>query len=205
LRRTHPPPGPHHSLAHRRLNNQHQWCRPLRSLQPHQRNPRLDRPLRTRSPPHPGNHHSDRPQLPLHCTTPAGDTASPTSHRPARLRAGFPPASPDPGSGEGSQEPQTRCRRGGLSALRAGQDASTAQTRVPPSSLTTRRRHVIARHITGLRPSARGDSGLELYDNRAGSVLGLKEGRVASYAVMSGSCFRVSPMSSRPSRRRHRV
>ncbi len=42
-------------------------------------------------------------------------------------------------------------------------------------------------------------------DNRAGSVLGLKEGRVASYAVMSSSCWRVSPMSSRPSRRRHRV
>ncbi len=107
---------------------------------------------RQRQQAHPRTHHPHRPHLPLHLATPAGNTAPAISRRPARLRARFPPASPDPGSGEGPQEPQTRCRRGGLSAMRAvqsamraGQNASTAQTRVPPSSLTTRRRHITRR------------------------------------------------------------
>ena len=42
LRRPHPPPGPHHSLAHRRPDHHGQRRRTLRSLQPHQRNPRLE-------------------------------------------------------------------------------------------------------------------------------------------------------------------
>ena len=53
----------------------------------------------------------------------------------------------------------------------------------------------------GERPLAPTGSGGQL----AGSVFGLKDGRVASNAVMSSSCCRVSPMSSRPSSRRHRV
>ena len=42
LRRPHPPPRPHPPLAQRRPNHPHQRRRTLRSLQPHQRNPRLD-------------------------------------------------------------------------------------------------------------------------------------------------------------------
>ena len=40
---------------------------------------------------------------------------------------------------------------------------------------------------------------------RAGSVVGLNAGRRASYAVISASCWRVRPMSSRPSMSRQRV
>ena len=87
LRRAHPPPGPHHPLAPRRTHHPHQRRRPLRSLQPHQRNPRLDRPLgtpdprtRANTPAHHRTHHPHRPHLSLHRTTPARIAVS--AHQP---------------------------------------------------------------------------------------------------------------------------
>ena len=103
LRRAHPPPGPHHSLAHRRSNHQHQRRRPLRSLQPHQRNPRLESPPRTRSPPHAQADDTHRPQLLLHRATPAGNSASPIGHRPAGVPARLPPPAPAPAPSQNAQ------------------------------------------------------------------------------------------------------
>ena len=68
LRRPDPPLRPHHPLAPRRTNHPGQRRRALRSLQPHQRNPRLE------CPPRPGPRHTievtdpHRPQLPIHRT-----------------------------------------------------------------------------------------------------------------------------------------
>jgi hypothetical protein len=69
LRRTHPPPRPHHPLAQRRPHHPGQRRRTLRSLQPHQRTPRLENPTQTRPPTHHRTHHTHRPHLPLHRTT----------------------------------------------------------------------------------------------------------------------------------------
>jgi len=66
LRRPHPPPGPHHRLARERTHQQQQRRRTLRSLQPHQRNTRLDRQTPPRPTTHHRNQHTNRPQLPLH-------------------------------------------------------------------------------------------------------------------------------------------
>jgi hypothetical protein len=65
LRRTHPPPGPHHPLAQQRPNHQHQRPRPLRSLQPHQRNTGLGRQdcYRTRAAACRGNTNTHRPHV----------------------------------------------------------------------------------------------------------------------------------------------
>jgi hypothetical protein len=71
LRRPHPPPRPHHPLAQRRPHHPGQRRRTLRSLQPHQRTPRLENPTQTRPPTHHRNHHTHRPHLPLHSTTTA--------------------------------------------------------------------------------------------------------------------------------------
>ena len=103
---------------------------------------------------------STAPPLPGH--------RSPTSHRPARSEPGSRQTS-TPASGEGPQEPQARCHCGGLSAMRAGQ-TEHRQTQVPPSSLTTRRRHVIARRT---RSSAR--PGAQVWNSRT-------TGRAASWA-----------------------
>ena len=75
LRRPHPALRPHHPLAPRRPNHRHQRRRALRSLQPHQRNPRLDRQTPPRPQTHPRSHDPHRPHLPLHRTAAAGHTA----------------------------------------------------------------------------------------------------------------------------------
>jgi len=69
LRRPHQAPRPHHLLAQRRTHHEQQRPRPLRSLQPHQRNTRLDRQNYPRPTPHRRNHHPHRPHLPLHSPT----------------------------------------------------------------------------------------------------------------------------------------
>ena len=146
LRRPHPPPGPHHPLAPRRQNHPDQRRRPLRSLQPHQRNPRLDRPPhhrtrtrptsrprnQTQAPPrplgfrraqttaHPRTHHPHRPHLPLHSPTPAGNPASPASPGTACI----PPTAPTPAPGQDAEaRPIQRITCGlGMSRLAATRD-----------------------------------------------------------------------------------
>ena len=81
----------------------HQRRRTLRSLQPHQRNPRLESPPRTRSPPHAQADDTDRPQLLLHGATPAGNSASPIGHRPAGVPARLPPPAPAPAPSQNAQ------------------------------------------------------------------------------------------------------
>ena len=98
-------------------NRPGQRCRALRSLQPHQRNPRLDRPprstrirFRQRRPAqaHHQTHHPHRPHLPLHRTTPAGHTAPPISQG----SAGLPRAAPAPAPGQNSDtQPAQRSGR----------------------------------------------------------------------------------------------
>ena len=72
LRRPDPPPGPHHPLAPRRTHHPGQRRRPLRSLQPHQRNPRLESPRRTQQTriSRPSGQHRHTIEL----TTPTGHT-----------------------------------------------------------------------------------------------------------------------------------
>ena len=79
--------------------------RTLRSLQPHQRNPRLESPPRTRhpAPPHAQADDTDRPQLLLHRATPAGNSASPIGHRPAEVPARLPPPAPAPAPSQNAQ------------------------------------------------------------------------------------------------------
>jgi hypothetical protein len=76
LRRTHPPPRPHHPLARRRSNQPCERRRTLRSLQLHQRTPRLESPTHSRTAAHHRSHHTHGPQLPLHRTTVAGQQAA---------------------------------------------------------------------------------------------------------------------------------
>ena len=54
-----------------RTHQRRRHPRPLRSLQPNQRNPRLDRPTHPRPTPHHRNPHPHRPHLHLHRPTPA--------------------------------------------------------------------------------------------------------------------------------------
>ena len=107
--------------AHRRPDHHGQRRRPLRSLQPHQRNPRLES---TPSPSAPGpasaqahhrTHHPHRPHLPLHRATPARNTAPAISHRPARP-AGLPPPAPAPAPSQNAQawKAQSGCRSLGI-------------------------------------------------------------------------------------------
>nr|WP_247045950.1 hypothetical protein [Arthrobacter rhizosphaerae] len=81
-------------MAPQRHHHHNQRPRPLRSLQPHQRNPRLDHP----NPPRPTTHHRTphphRPHLPLHRPTPPrhstsrhGDIPFATLHCPPPTRA----------------------------------------------------------------------------------------------------------------------
>ncbi|MCF3140695.1 hypothetical protein LRQ04_15670 [Paenarthrobacter sp. AR 02] len=58
-------------MALRRSHHRSQRGRALRSLQPHQRNPRLEVHTRSRKPAHAQNHHTHRPQLPITSTTTA--------------------------------------------------------------------------------------------------------------------------------------
>ncbi len=71
LRRAHPPPRPHHRLAQRRHHHREKWARPLRSLQPHQGNPRLvrDTVAAARPPAHRPGPDTHRAFLPPHRTT----------------------------------------------------------------------------------------------------------------------------------------
>ncbi len=71
LRRPDPARRPHHPLAQNPDNHHRRIPRPLRSLQPNQRNPRLDRPTHPRPTPHHRNPHPHRPHLHLHRPTPA--------------------------------------------------------------------------------------------------------------------------------------
>ena len=50
--------------------------RTLRSLQPHQRNPRLESPSQTRAKAHHRTHHPHRPHLPIHRATPTRNGAA---------------------------------------------------------------------------------------------------------------------------------
>ncbi|CAI3798917.1 hypothetical protein NKCBBBOE_02196 [Pseudarthrobacter sp. MM222] len=95
LRRPDPPYGPHHPLAARRSHHYGQRRRALRSLQPHQRNPRLDQPATPRTHRHPRTqrepkpetppraHHPHRTQLSLHRATLAGGSDTQLSSRSA--------------------------------------------------------------------------------------------------------------------------
>ena len=125
LRCPYPAPRPRHSLARRRPHEHHQWPGPLRSLQPHQRKHRLDSPTPypARATPHHRNHHSHRPHLPLHRTTPTRHPISPHTTgngHTARVHAGViarrarpgksdaaphaPRAQPDPATAKAKEE-----------------------------------------------------------------------------------------------------
>ena len=218
LRRAHPPPGPHHSLAHRRPDHHTNGAGLCEACNHTKETPGWKaRPVPMTPRSGSGARHT------IELTTPTGHTYTPPRHpcrehrfayqplRPA-ARPGSRRPAPAPAPGEGSQDPQTRCplRRPNICALKVPDEPS-------PAKEERRRRVLQLDGATSLPISAPRDpnvgsgprpgasrSGTASYDNRAGSVLGLKEGRVASYAVMSGSRLRVSPMSSRPSRRRHR-
>jgi hypothetical protein len=69
LRCPDPPPRPHHPLAQRRPHHPGQRRGTVRSLQPHQRTPRLESPTQARPPAHHRTHHTHRPHLPIHRTT----------------------------------------------------------------------------------------------------------------------------------------
>ncbi len=92
LRRTHPALRPHHPLAPRRTHQPSQRRRLVRSLQPHQRTPRLDSPNpdrknRPRDTACPRNPHPHRTPLPINSPTPARNRAArqqSTRHRPTR-------------------------------------------------------------------------------------------------------------------------
>ncbi len=109
LRRPDPPLRPHHPLAPRRTNHPRQRRRALRSLQPHQRNPRLDRQTPARPQTHPRDPDPHRPHLPIHRTpaardgsdrlAAAGDAATGDRSQPS------PPQTPTP-----REDPQT-CRQ----------------------------------------------------------------------------------------------
>ncbi|MET3809182.1 hypothetical protein ABIB14_000266 [Arthrobacter sp. UYEF3] len=88
LRRPHPAPGPHRPLAQRRNHHQPQRRRTLRSLQPHQRNTRLERPTPAGPQTHPPTHHPHRPRLPLHRTTIARSRPRPPTSGSTMDRAG---------------------------------------------------------------------------------------------------------------------
>ena len=102
LRRPHPPPGPHHPLAPRRPDHPDQRRRTLRSLQPHQRNPRLDRPT-----PHPD------PGTPSNSPPPPATPTTPPRHPCRGRRFAHQPrdqAQPAPATGASSG---TRPKRSG--------------------------------------------------------------------------------------------
>ena len=71
LRRPDPPPRPHYPVARRRPHHAGQRRRTMRSLQPHQRTPRLESPTQTGSEAHHRTDNTHRPQLPVHGTATA--------------------------------------------------------------------------------------------------------------------------------------
>ena len=106
LRRAHPPPGPHHSLAHRRPDHHGQRRRTLRSLQPHQRNPRLESTPQPRS----------RTRIRLEHRR----EAHPRTHHPHRPHATTPPRHPCPEHRFGHQPQTSRLRRAPAAGASSG-------------------------------------------------------------------------------------
>ena len=105
LRRPHPPPGPHHPLAPRRTHHPGQRRRPLRSLQPHQRNPRLAST--------PFDCTRGRPRIRGRNRSHA-DTGTPSNSPPPPATPTAPPRHPCPGTPLGStatEQPGSRHRR----------------------------------------------------------------------------------------------
>ena len=96
LRRPDPPLRPHHPLAPRRTHHPGQRRRTLRSLQPHQRNPRLDRHTPARPQTHPRDPDPHRPHLPLHRTPAAGDASDRLATAAEHGRAGHRHQPPPP-------------------------------------------------------------------------------------------------------------
>ena len=218
LRRPHPPPGPHHPLAPRRPNHHRPTAPASAKPATTPKKPPAGPPSHaqdhgtpsnsppppatpTTPPPHPCRERRCQEQLPIAICPrgirfpewllwtrvrserigrgPRTDASSGTGRRPSRAANGL----------------RLRWHRPMNGAVQAAKLGTAKKSAAVESS--TRRRHVIQYAIAWKLAGPQ--------DNRAGSVLGLKEGRVASYAVISGSCCSVSPMSSRPSRRRHRV
>ena len=128
LRRPHPPLRPHHPLAPQRHHHPEQRRRTLRSLQPHQRNPRLERPDHAPAPDTP----STSPPPPATPTTPPHP---PPPGTPARQRNRTRPWQKAPATAANAARPQSGCAPGRKPARRLNERRHGPAAAAPPPSI----------------------------------------------------------------------